>query len=333
MPLHRILWAAAGLALFSGACSGGDSGSPGPGPSSQQVAKAAQSGDAQTGTVGQPLAQPLRVQVTRDGSPEAGVTVNWSTTGVNATLNPASGTTAADGTASTQWTLGQGAGPQTAQASVPGAGGSPVGFSATAQPGPAAALTKSSGDNQTGVSGSPLPQSIVARVADQFGNPVTGTTVQWTVTGGGGSVNPVSGGSNQQGLVSTTWTLGAVDGPNALQAAATGLSGSPLTFNATGVTPPPPPSAITIQVDNNFFSPQVDTVAAGGTVTWNWVGQMHNVTSVLSPAFASSTTQSAPFTYGPITFMNAGTYEYICTIHGSIVGQQTFGMRGTIVVQ
>ncbi len=330
MISRRLMTAAAGFALLASAC-GGD-GSSGPGPS-EQVARTAQSGNAQTGTAGQPLAQALQVLVTRDGTPEAGITVQWRTTGVGAILNPASSTTADDGTASTRWTLGQAAGLQTAQAIVPGAGGSPAGFTATAQPGPPIALVKSSGDAQTARTGSILPQLIVARVTDQFGNPVSGASVQWTVTGGGGSVNPATTASNQQGLAATAWMLGGTAGPNTLQASAAGLAGSPLTFAATGSVTPPPPTAVTIQVNNNSFSPQVATIAAGGTVTWNWNGQSHNVTSVLAPSFASSATRNAPFSYGPVTFNTPGTYQYICTIHGGLAGQQTTGMRGTIVVQ
>jgi plastocyanin len=86
-------------------------------------------------------------------------------------------------------------------------------------------------------------------------------------------------------------------------------------------------------VRNDFFNPEVITINAGGTVTWTWVGQNHNVTSVLSPTFASnSPTRDAPFTHGPLTFTTPGTYHYICTVHGAVVGGETTGMRGRVVV-
>jgi plastocyanin len=97
--------------------------------------------------------------------------------------------------------------------------------------------------------------------------------------------------------------------------------------------PPPPVDAGSVEVRNNFFSPETITVRAGGTVTWTWIGQNHNVTSVLSPTFGpNSITANAPFTHGPITFSTPGTYQYICTIHGSISGGQPVGMHGVIVV-
>jgi plastocyanin len=104
---------------------------PPPPPSTLMLAKTAQqSGDAQTGPVNQPLAQELRVIVTRDGAPQAGVTVVWSTE--DGSLDPASEPTNGDGISAVAWTLGATTGSQTARAEVAGATGSPVIFTATA---------------------------------------------------------------------------------------------------------------------------------------------------------------------------------------------------------
>lgn len=102
--------------------------------------------------------------------------------------------------------------------------------------------------------------------------------------------------------------------------------------------PPPPPgppvAAATVEVRNNVFAPETVSLMAGGTVTWNWVGQDHTVTSVLSPSFGPNTAiENAPFTHGPITFPTPGSYRYICTVHGNVANGQTTGMRGVIVVQ
>jgi plastocyanin len=76
--------------------------------------------------------------------------------------------------------------------------------------------------------------------------------------------------------------------------------------------------------------PETVVLEVGGRVTWNWVGQGHSVTSVLTPSFApNAPVQSAPATHGPITFNTPGTYRYHCTVHGTA----TSGMRGTIIVQ
>jgi plastocyanin len=301
-----------------------------------RVAKATPSGDAQTGTVGQGLANPLQVIVTRDGQPAQGVTVAWTVAGPGAMVTPSPGTTGADGISGAQWTLGQAAGLQTAQASVSGASGTPVQFSATAQAGPAAALAKTSGDAQTGTVSQALPSPLVVTVTDQFGNPVGGTAVQWSVTGGGGSVNPASSTSNAQGQASTVWTLGATVGPNAAQAGASGVGGSLVGFLASAVAPPPIPTDITITVRSNFFDPAVDTVAAGGTVTWTWSSGIvpHSVTSTGPTSFTGDPAGAvaSPHTYGPITFSTSGTYFYYCTVHGA-PGNPPTGMAGTIVVR
>jgi plastocyanin len=92
--------------------------------------------------------------------------------------------------------------------------------------------------------------------------------------------------------------------------------------------------AVTVSVQNNIFTPEIASVNVGGTVTWNWTASDHTVTSVLSPAFNANTgVQNAGFTLGPLTFNTLGTFAYICTVHGSVSGNSTSGMAGTVVVQ
>lgn len=78
-----------------------------------------------------------------------------------------------------------------------------------------------------------------------------------------------------------------------------------------------------IVVGNNFFSPANASVPSGTTVTWTWAAGsvIHNVTFTGGPA---SVTQSAG-TYSR-TFATAGSFPYVCTVHGS-------GMSGTVVVR
>ncbi len=89
------------------------------------------------------------------------------------------------------------------------------------------------------------------------------------------------------------------------------------------------PNAITVFVSDFAFTSQrnntsnqaIDTVAVGGTVTWQWeAGTVtHNVTSTGSPNFASSTNRSSG-SYA-FLFANAGTYQYICSIHPAMTGR------------
>lgn len=321
------------IAALVASCGGGaDGGMP---PPTTAIAKtSSNSGDAQTATVGQILPNPLQVLVTENGSPAAGVTVTWSTTS-GGSLAPASGTTAADGIAFSDWTLGTTAGAQTASAALSGASGSPVGFTATAAADVPTAIIKAGGDGQTGETGAQLALPVQARVTDQHGNGVQGVPVDWAISSG--SVSSPTVASNAAGVSGVNVTVG-VTGPITITATAGGLDGSPLSFDATAVEPTPTPSTIAVTVRNdNFLSarngsvnPAVDTVAVNGTVTWTWAAGAltHNVTSTGSPSFTSSATKSAPATHA-FTFTTAGTYRYYCTIHGAPAS----GMRGTIVVR
>src|SRR5918998_5776206 len=105
-----------GITTLVSGCGGGGSEPPPDGGTS--VAMATPSGDAQTGIVGQVLVDPISIVVTTDGAAAAGVTVNWSTAAAGGELTPAAAATDANGVASTTWTLGTTAGPQTASATV-----------------------------------------------------------------------------------------------------------------------------------------------------------------------------------------------------------------------
>lgn len=65
-----------------------------------------------------------------------------------------------------------------------------------------------SGGNQEGKAGSKLPNPVVIRVTDFGGTAVTGVTLSFAAEDGAGSVNPGSAVSDDEGLVSTEWTLG-----------------------------------------------------------------------------------------------------------------------------
>lgn len=288
------------------------------------------SGDAQTATVATALANPLRVLVTLSGTPQAGDTVTWGTTGTGASASPVKAVTDASGIATTTWTLGQAAGTQSATATLAGAGGSPVSFTAVANAGAATQLGVAAGDGQTGSPSTALATQLAAKASDAFGNGVSGVAVTWQVTGGTGSVNPTSGSTDASGLAKTTLTLGAAPGAVTVTATSAGLTGSPATFHATIAAAA---TTAAVSVGDNFFksghnasqNPAVDTVAAGGTVTWTWTGSnSHSVQSTGTPSFTSSTTKTTG-TY-QFTFNTAGTFTYDCAVHGAL-------MTGTIVVR
>jgi plastocyanin len=323
--LFQPLWLAAAVLVLGCGGDGSDGGTP---PPTTTIAKAAtNSGDAQNGVVGQPLGTPLRVQVTEGGTPASGVTVAWSTTATGGSVDPTSAPTDANGIASTTWTLGTVSGSQTAQATLTGATGSPLSFSATAAPGGAATLSAAAGDGQAGQINTVLADPVQARAADQFGNGVPGVAVNWSAVGGVVSSGTVA--TDGSGISSVGVTLGGTAGPITITAVAAGLSGSPVMFTATAVTAPAPTT--TIQVVNNAFNPSSLTVAAGSTVTWSWsaTAQNHNVVPDGTIPTASGNPVDGPNTY-QFRFDTPGTYRYHCTVHG---GPGGVGMSGTVVVQ
>lgn len=326
--LVRLLCVAA-VAALSSQCGGSGGGMTGtPQPAIQKAASA--SGDAQTALVGTVLTSPLRVTVTLSGTPQQGTTVTWATTGTGASVNPTTSLTDVDGVATTTWTLGQTSGTQHATASLAGATGSPVTFTASATPGAATQLVLSSGDGQTGTPNATLSSALRVKAGDQFGNGVSGISVAWQVTGGTASVQSASSVTDAAGIAQTGVTLGATQGPVTITATSAGLTGSPVTFHATiGAFP----SSAAVQIGDNFFksshnmtsNPAQDTIAVNGTVTWTWGGiASHSVQSTGSPSFTSSTTKTSG-TYS-FTFTSAGTYTYDCAVHGIV-------MNGIIVVK
>ena len=315
----------AGAAAVHAIQSCGDSTDPQPMPATPAIAPATPSGDAQTGVAGQALGSPIRVVVTRGGQPEAGITVTWATSGPGATVVPATSTTDAQGIASAVWTLTRTAGATAATAAVPGATGSPVGFTATASAGPAAQLSLAGGNNQIGAPGAALGTQLQVKAADQFGNAVAGVQVGWEVTAGGGSIAPPASTTSAAGLASSTFTLGPAGGAHAAQASVAGLAGSPVPFAATAVVGP----VAGVEVGNNTFTPSERTVPAGTTVVWTWTNTgavSHSVRSTGAPSFPSSAILAGSGQTYVHQFDVAGTYTYECEVHGA-------AMSGTIVVQ
>lgn len=73
---------------------------------------------------------------------------------------------------------------------------------------------------------------------------------------------------------------------------------------------------LTVAVGNNLFTPATLQVPINSTVTWQWSsgGVEHNVTFQTEPSSGNRTSGSFPR-----TFSTAGTYTYVCTIHGAQV--------------
>lgn len=100
----------------------------------------------------------------------------------------------------------------------------------------------------------------------------------------------------------------------------------------SGTQPPPHATNKTVDVFTIgvVFSPTTANIAVGDTVRWNFQtasdGHGHNV--VFSPRVTGAPSDiSAELKSGTASrvFTSAGTYQYVCTLHGS--------MAGTVIVQ
>lgn len=87
----------------------------------------------------------------------------------------------------------------------------------------------------------------------------------------------------------------------------------------------PQPGSVTVTTPNQTFSPSMVTIAAGGSVLWQFSASTHNVT-FSGPAPTGGNIPDTPAGNAVSrTFPVAGTYGYLCTRHG--------GMTGTVIVQ
>ena len=109
------------------------------------------------------------------------------------------------------------------------------------------ALLKISGDNQKGTSFVSLPQSFVIEAQDENGSALTGVSVTFAVTAGGGTLNTPITRTDTNGRAQSTLTLGPNLGTNTVQVSVAGIE-VPATFHAISDTEVPP---VTADVNND----------------------------------------------------------------------------------
>jgi len=199
-------------------------------------------GNDQSATVGQPLQEALVAEVTDPaGRPVQGVEVTFGAP-VGAVVDPATPVkTDAAGHAAVQYTLSTTAGDQMVEARAPivPETNALTTFRVIAQPENAESLTVARGNGQTAQVKTVLPESLVVKAVDRFGNGVAGIEVTWKATGGG-EVSPESVTTGADGLAAVTRALGENPGSYGAVASAEILEGPPVTFVATAVAAPKP---------------------------------------------------------------------------------------------
>jgi hypothetical protein len=205
-------------------------------------------GNDQVDTVGQALPAPLVVRVTDpEGRPVEGVEVVFvAPAGVIAPNDTVF--TDPDGMVEVLYTLPTVSGQQTIEARARPVVPTPsltTTFSAVAEPDRAMTLVLVDGDEQEGELRAALPESLVVRAEDQFGNAVAGVNVSWSASNG--SVSPEVVATGVDGRAATQRILGNTPGVYRTSAEAPELQGSPISFEATGFAPPNPQIVITRQ--------------------------------------------------------------------------------------
>jgi adhesin/invasin len=184
------------------------------------------------------------------------------------------------------------------------------------------AIAVSAGNNQVGPAGAALPESLAVIVKDQSGAVLSGVTVTFTITAGGGSVSPASRLTNAAGIAKTRRTLGPNAGTQTVTATAGNLT--PVQFSAV--------SQINgaVNIANSTAGPLTDSVGAikaeslivlvtdqaaapvqGVTVAWASTGG--SVSAASAPTSATGLSK-VRFTYGTA----AGSQSATATVTGLV---------------
>ncbi len=245
-----------------------------PGPASKMSMNA---GNAQTVHVGTPVTLPPSVLVTDAyNNPVPGVAVAFTVVSGGGSITGAAATTDAAGIAAAgSWTLGTTAGGNTLTAAKAGLSGSPVTFTATGLTGSPTTITPASGNGQSATVATAVAAATTVRVTDTYGNPVAGVAVTFAVTFGGGSATGQSVTTNASGYAAVgSWNLGTTAGANTLTATSLGLTGSPVTFTATGTAGA---SAGYVVSSSNYSPP----IGSSVTITAQLVDQYNNPIATL----------------------------------------------------
>ena len=185
----------------------------------------------------------------RLGAPVAGKVVTFAVVSGGGSVSVPSATTDADGVARTDWRLGTST--ATPQELAVASGPITARVIAEATAGPAASIRVVAGADQSGPLNTALSVSPSVRVTDSLDNPVLTATVNFTVTGGGGSVTAPIGTTRSGGIATVgAFVLGPLPGANTLTATVTGVASLSVPIQATG-TPTGTRGSVAVSAGNN----------------------------------------------------------------------------------
>ncbi len=194
-------------------------------------------GDGQSGPVGTVLDRPVEFQLRDgDGAALSGQTVQFSVTGPGTLTTPASASTDAAGKTQAVVRFGTTAGAVRVEASA--LGGRALASAQASAFVPALGIL--SGDQQSAMAGTALPQPLVVKLsgaaaAQMMAKGLGGLSVAWQVTCGNGSLATATTTTNASGESQNSLTLGTSPGCNTVQASIAGIGS--VSFQATGTLP------------------------------------------------------------------------------------------------
>jgi adhesin/invasin len=248
IPVHTLL--KVGIAVVALGCGSDGLTLPSEGEPSVITIMA---GNDQNGTVGTELGESLVVHLADgEGRPVANRPVAFNITA--GSVLPLVVQTDDHGDATFAWQLGTMAGPQHLDVGISAAGNltPKATFSATAGPGPVTSIQVVSGNAQAAQASTAVPESLVVRLVDTYGNPVPGRDVLWQAQDG--NVSAAASTTDPDGLAGIAWILGPTLGTQTVNAIFAPAADSPRVFTATATQGPPPHLALLTQPSSTVQS-------------------------------------------------------------------------------
>jgi plastocyanin len=114
---------------------------------------------------------------------------------------------------------------------------------------------------------------------------------------------------------------GTVLGSSAITATVDQVTSSQATITVTNSFPSS--ASVTVGAGGaDVYDPAQADIASGGTVTFSWMGVLHNVTWDSPPPGVNNSGDKSTGTFAA-TLTQAGTFNYHCTIHPGMNGSVT----------
>ena len=194
------------------------------------------SGNNQEGLPGKALTRPFTIEVKdENGLVFEGVPVTFAVTSGGGTLAKRNTITDTNGRAESILTLGKNPGTNAVRVTVEDISQPEIFYAEGIRV--AQELSIISGNNQEGLPGETLPNSLVVEVRDQFDTPLRSVQVTFAITAGGGTLTAAKTNTDRNGRATTKLTLGPNPGTNTISVSASGIEQSE-SFKAEGVRTP-----------------------------------------------------------------------------------------------